>query len=98
MSPVAASGERCSSQLPRYHIVRGQNYPHYARRQAWHQARKQGGLIARGVSVRCFYIRSYFWLFIYLSTMPIRQLLVGMSDAKNHRLLKWLAYDLQTDG
>src|SRR5213592_2554089 len=98
MSQDAASGERCSSQQPQYRIVRGQCYLRFARRQAWHRAEKLGGLMAHGASVRCFYIRSYFWLYVYLSTMPIGQLLVGIGDAQNHRFLERLAYDLQAYG
>src|SRR5436309_11455303 len=98
MSQAAASSERCSSQQLRYRIVRGQCYQRYARRQMWHRAEKLGGLIAHEASVSCFYIRSYFWLYVYLSTMPIRQLLGGVGDAQNHRFLERLAYDLQADG
>src|SRR6266487_5968704 len=97
MSQGAASGERCSSQQPRYRIVPGQRYLRYARRQVWRLVGKRGGVFVRGVSVKCFYIRSYFWLYVNLSTMPIRQLLVGMSDAENHRFLERLAHDLQAD-
>ena len=96
-SQDAASGERCSSQQPQYLIVPGQRYLHYAQRQVLRLVRKQGGVAVREVSVKCFYIRSYFWLYVNLSTVPICQLLVGVGDAENHRFLKWLAHDLQAD-